>query len=373
MNIETANLGGLRSLGKGLRPPSDSGRTPGGVLLLASPQTIDCAGKAGARTVAKVSFALLPGDDLVGGEDLLEQGLVGEIVGEALEFHAGREGDRGSAGQADDRDLVTGGALAGDPLQHQLGVAALQQVQDAGHEKTRKRRPCRMSSAISVGETFTTGWPASFQSGSVGTASASTWKGMPRRLRFSRKRAMSSPSTRSSVSASSRWTAGPRRTNVTVFSPATTPTPMRMASKARCDVRGSHAITTRTGWSSSAIRTGGSVQRNEAIGAVDQVGQHHQAAVGDPVGVAQGQATLLTAVRAHEDLGAAVGQRADARIVERAHAVVDQVEVQLGAARQRRVGESDRGLEITMFGAGGEQQPELLLGEIHRPPSVTFG
>src|SRR5262245_52077596 len=337
------------------------------IAKLASPQTIGCAGKAGVRSPG------LPGDDSVGVEDALEQGFVGEIVGNALEFHAGRENDGRSAGQANDAHFVAGGLLAGDHVQYQLGVLALQQMQDARHEKTRKRRPCRMSAAISAGDTLTTGWPASFQSGSVGTAVASTWKGMPSRLRFSRKRAMSSPSIRSSVSASSRWTAGPRSTNVTVFSPATTPTPIRIASKARCDVRGSHAITTRTGWSSSAIRTGGSVQRDEAIGPVDQVRQHHETAVGDPIGVAQRQAALLTAVRAHEELRAAVGQRADARIVERAHAVIDQVEIQLGAAGQSRVGESDRRFQIAMLGASGEQQPELLLGEIHRPPSVTSG
>jgi hypothetical protein len=60
-----------------------------------------------------------------------------------------------------------------------------------------------------------------------------------------------------------------------------------------------------------------------------------EATVGDPVGVAQRQPALLTAVRAHEDLGAAIGQRPDARIVERPDAVVDQVEVELGAARER--------------------------------------
>src|SRR5262245_52608609 len=346
MSIAIDKLGGLRELEGGLRPPSDSRRAPGGALLVAFPQPKrqDCAGKAGARAVA----SLLPGDDLIRGEDALEQGFVGKIVGNALEFDSGREGNRRGARQADDGHLVTGGVLAGDHVQHQLGIVPLQQVQDARHEKTRKRRPCRMSSATSACETLTIGCPASFQSGSAGTAPASTWKGMPSRLRFSRKRAMSSPSTRSSVSASSRWTAGPRNTNVTVFSPATTPTPMRMASKARCEVRGSHAITTRTGWSSSAIRTGGSVQRDETIRAVDQVGQHHQAAVGDPVGVAQGQAALLTAVRAHEELGAAIGQRADARIVERAHAIVDQVEVQLRAAGQGRVRESDRRLEVAV-------------------------
>jgi hypothetical protein len=148
---------------------------------------------------------------------------------------------------------------------------------------------------------------------------------------------------------------------------------MRMASNARCEERGSHAITTRTGWSSSAIRAGGAVQRDEAIGAVDQVRQHDQTAVGDAVGVAQRQSALLAAVRAYEDLGAAIGQRPDAWVVEDAHTVVDQVEVELSAARQCGVRQAEGGLEIAMLGARRKQEPEFLLGEVHRAPSVTSG
>src|SRR5438552_12412885 len=183
----------------------------------------------------------LPGDDLIGLEDGLEELLPRELVGHAPRADAGGRGD-GAAGQQDEGDGVAGRLLLGDDLERQRGVGALEQMEHAGHQKTMKRRPRRMSAAISARATRTTGWPPSFQSGSVGIASASTWNGMPSRLRLSRNLAMSSPSTRSSVSASSRWTAGPRSTKVTSFSPATTPTPIRIASNARCEDRGSQAI-----------------------------------------------------------------------------------------------------------------------------------
>src|SRR4029450_4482654 len=300
----------------------------------------------------------LPGDYLISGEDAIEQGVVREIARDLQDRDTTGRRDGGRAWQADQRHVVAGAALLVEDARQQLDVVALEQVEDAGHEKTRKRRPCRTRLAICSREISITGCLASFQSASAGTALRSTWNGMPSRLRFSRNRAMSSPSTRSSVSASSRWTAGPRSTNVTAFSPATTPTPMRMASNARCETRGSHAITTRTGWS-SAIQAGRSVQRDEAIGAVDQVRQHHETAVGDPVAIAQRQPALLAAVRAPQDPGAAIGQAPDARIVERPDAVVDQIEIQLRAPRERCIGQSEGGLEIAMLGTGREQQREF--------------
>ena len=39
---------------------------------------------------------------------------------------------------------------------------------------------------------------------------------------------------------------------------------------------------------------------------------------------------------------------------------------QLGAAREGGLGQADRGLEVRVIGAGGEQQTEFLPGEIHR-------
>src|SRR5690242_20046792 len=313
--------------------------------------------------------ATLPGDDLVGLEDALEQGLPAELVGDAVHADAGRQGRRGRAGEQDHRDLVAGGLLLRDDVERRRGIGALEQVEDACHQNTMKRRPWRMSSAILARETRTTGWPLSFQSGSPGIASSSTWNGTSSRLRLSRNFAMSSPSIRSSVSASSRCTPGPRSTKVTSFSPATTPTPMRMASKARCEVRGSAAITTRTGCSSA---TGArSVQRHEAVGAVDQVRQHDETTVRHAIAVGERPAALLTAVGAHEYLGAAVGERAHAGIIHRGHAVVDQVEIQLRAPGQGRVGESDRRLQVRMIEPGGEHETEFLLGEIHRRPSVA--
>src|SRR6185295_12912983 len=212
-----------------------------------------------------------PRNHLVGLEDLFEQAVPGELLGHTPGGDAGRHG-RGGAGQQRQCDEITRRALMADHLEGQRGIAGLEQMEDAGHQNTMKRRACRSSAPMSARETSTTGWRLSFQSGSVGTAVSSTWNGTSSRLRFSRNLAMSSPSTSSSVSASSRCTAGPRSTKVTSFSPATTPTPM--ASKARPEVRGSTPITTTTGWGS-----GTSVQRDEAVGAVDQVGQYDQAAV----------------------------------------------------------------------------------------------
>src|SRR5688500_12415055 len=140
---------------------------------------------------------------------------------------------------------------------------------------------------------------------------------------------MSSPSTRSSVSSSIRWTAGPVSTSITSFSPATMPTPIRMASKARPDTRGSHEMRMKTGCSGSTGER--SVQRDEAIRAVDQVREHHEAAVRHGVGLAERHVALLAAVGAHEELGAAPGEPLDPRVIERAHAVVDQVEIEIGA------------------------------------------
>src|SRR2546425_1025186 len=171
------------------------------------------------------------------------------------------------------------------------------------------------------------------------------------------------------ASPASRWTAGPASTNVTSFSPATMPIPIRMASKARPVARGSWVMRTRTGSSATTTR---SVESDEALGRVDQIREHHEAAVGHAVRVVERDAPLLAAVRAHEELGAAIGQRAHARVVERAHAVVDQVEVEIGAAREGGLRETDGGVEIRrVLGTRGEQHPELFLRQIHRGRSVA--
>src|SRR5688572_13122177 len=296
------------------------------------------------RAAGMAGRPVLPGDDLIGFEDRLEELVVRELVRDAAERGAGGQRRYGGAVERDDRHGVTLGELARDGGERQLDVAVLQEVEGPRHQKTRERRARRTSSVISSRPTRTTGWPSTFQSASAGTEPASTWKGTPSRLRFSRNFAMSSPSTRSSVSASSRWAAEPVSTKVTAFSPATMPTPIRMASNARPERRGSAEIRTRTG--SSLTGWARSVQRDEAIGAVDEVGEHHQAAVRDAIGVVERDAPLLAAVRADEQLRAARGQRLDARILERAHAVVDEVEVDAGAARERGSGQTQRGLEV---------------------------
>src|SRR6185503_1615226 len=181
----------------------------------------------------------------------------------------------------------------------------------------------------------------------------STWKGMSRRLRLARNRAMSSPSTRSSVSSSRRWTPAPRRTKLTSFSPATMPRPMRIASLARCVVRGSAAIRTSTG--ASAATWGRSVQRDEAIGAVDEIGQHHEAAVADSLVLGERDAALLAAIGAHEEPRAPRGERLHAWIVEEADALVDQVEVQICAGVQGGFRQADGVGVIAVLGAGGHE------------------
>ena len=62
-------------------------------------------------------------------------------------------------------------------------------------------------------------------------------------------------------------------------SPATTPSAIRMASFARWETRGSSEIRTRTGCRAATL-----VEREEAVGGVDDVRQHDEAAVGGLVG-----------------------------------------------------------------------------------------
>src|SRR5581483_6857958 len=315
----------------------------------------------------------LPGDHLVGREDLLQEAVVAPLVGNAVDGGPGGP-RRGRAVEHGHADLLAGLELALDGRRRQPGVGAgLHDVEDAGHQKTRKRRAPRTSSAIRSRVTGTTGWPSAFQSGSDGIAAASTWKGTPSVLRVARNLAMSSPSTSSSVSASSRWTAPSVSTRVTWFSPATTPTPIRMASNARWERRGSAEMSTRTGSGPATSAPRGTlVQGDEAVGAVDDVRQHHQAAVREVGRVLQGDAALLAAVGAHEEPGAAAGQRPDARVVQGPDAVVDEVEVEVGAPVERRPGQAQGRLEVrAVIGAGGEQQAQLLPGQVHRPRSLT--
>src|SRR5882762_263873 len=311
----------------------------------------------------------LPGHDLIRLEHGLQEPLVRPLARDPVHGDAGGQDRQGGAGQERDADGVAGGELALDGGPRKRGIACLEHVERARHQKAMNRRDARTRSAICSRVTGTTTWPSAFHSGSVGTAEASTWNGTPSRLRLARNFAMSSPSTRSSVSPSSRWTAGPTSTKVTSFSPATMPMPMRMASKARPVARGSWVMRTRTGSSATTTR---SIESDEALGRVDQIGEHHEAAVGHAVGVVEREPALLAAVGAHEQLGAAVGQRAHARIVERTHAVVDQVEIEIGAARERGLGQTDGGVEIRrVLGTGGQQHPELLLRQIHRGRSVA--
>src|SRR5438876_1533029 len=309
------------------------------------------------------SVSRLPGDDLVRREDLLEERVPRELVGHALDPDARGQHRKRGAVQERDGDPVAGAerALDGDP--DEVGIATLEEMEGGGHQKTMKLRAWRIRSAMSSRLTGTTGCLSAFQSEACGMAEASTWKGTPSRRRVPRNLGISSPSTGASVSSASRCPAPAVSTNVTWFSPATPPTPMRMASKARCDVRGSLAMSTRTGEPDT------SVQCDEAVGAVDDIGQHDEAAVRHVGGVFQGDATLLAAVGAGEQLDAARGQRAQTAIGERAHAVVDQIQVHVGAAVERGLGEAECGGEVRMLGRRRDHQPELFAGQLHRGSS----
>src|SRR2546425_351756 len=343
---------------------------------LTPPPTPDHQPHRSASAGTPRSPGLLPGDDLVRGEDLLEELLVGDVVGDAVNTDA--RGQRRSGGAVEERhgDLVAGLDLAGDGRQRHRRVVSLEQVQDGGgHQKTMERRACPTSSVIWSRVTTTTGCPSVFQSGSLGTAVSSTWDGIPSCLSVLRNLAISSPSISSSVSPSSRWTAPSVRTKVTAFSPDTTPIPMRIASNARWVTRGSHEMSTRTGCSSDTrpARPDKLIQGDEAIGPVDDVRQHDQAAVGEVGRVLQRDPTLLASVGAYEELGAAPGQPADAGVVERPDAVVDEVKVQAGASVQGRLGQPHRGPEVRMIGSGGQQDAEFFSGEIHRWSSLAPG
>src|SRR5215510_1812266 len=319
----------------------------------------------GWMSTETVNGSRLPGDDLVRREDLLEQRIPRELFGHALNANAGRQRRETGSVQERDADPVAGSERALDRRPRKSGIATLVEVEDRGHQKTMKLRARRIRSAMSSRLTGTTGCFSMFQSALGGIADASTWKGTPICRRLARNLAISSPSTSSSVSSSSKWTAPSVNTNVTSFSPATTPTPIRMASKARCDVRGSLAMSTRTGEPDT------SVQRDEAVGAVDEIGQHDEPAVRHVGGVFQRNAALLTSVRAGEQLDAARGQRAQPTIGQGAHTVVDEIEVHVGTALERGIGEADCGGEVWMLGRRRHHQPELFPGQLHRASSLT--
>jgi len=99
------------------------------------------------------------------------------------------------------------------------------------------------------------------------------------------------------------------------------------------------------------------VEGDEPLAAVDQVRQHHQAAVGRLVG--DRQTASLAAVGADEELGAPATQLQDPLVVDVGHAVVHEVQVEVGAALERGAAEPQAGVEIRVLGLRGEQETEL--------------
>src|SRR6266545_5544529 len=266
---------------------------------------------------------------MIAFEDQIQQGIIVEVGAEAL--------DRGAGGWR---------------------RVDLDEMEEPGHQNTMNRFALATSAAIPSGVMAVTGCPSAFQDGPAGVESCSTRKGMPSFLSAVRNLAMSSPSTRSSVSSSRRWTAGPVSTMSSGVSPATMPSAMRMASFARWETRGSSEIRTRTGCRAATL-----VEREETVGGVDDVGQHHEAAVGGLV--RQRLAALLAAVGADEELGAAIGQGLHARIFHAGHAVVDQVEVHLGAAVERHAADPDDRVEVGMLGRRRNHETKLALRQVH--------
>src|SRR6266581_3409168 len=295
---------------------------------------------------------------MIAFEDQIQQGVVVEIGAEALDRGAGR---RGYLRPVQQHDRHPGARLARVFLDHGAREGrrvGLHEMKEARHQNTRNRFALATSAAMPSGVMGSTVCPSAFQDASAGAASFSTWKETPSFLSAARNLAMSSPSTRSSVSSSRRWTAGPVSTMSRGVSPATMPSAMRMASFARWETRGSSEMRTRTGCRAATL-----VERDEAIGGVDDVGQHHEAAVGGLVG--QRLAALLAPVGADEQLGAPIGQGLHARIFHAGHAVVDQVEIHLGAALERRATEADGGVEVGMPRRRRNHETELTLRQLH--------
>src|SRR5262249_29339106 len=240
----------------------------------------------------------------------------------------GRKGRRLGAVEQDDGHRGAGLSRVGfDDRSGQGRGIPLHQVQKGGHQKTMKREAPDTRTAMASVAMGTTGLPSVFHPGSEGSGVDWTWNGMPSFLSDARYFAMSSPSTRSSVSSSRRCVAGRVSTIRTSFSPATTPSAMRIASLARWDTRGSSEMTTRVGWRSATgcrVTSRGDatlgvdaalVQREKALGAVDEVGQHDEATIGRLLG--ERLTALLAPVGADEQLESALGQPLHARIFDR--------------------------------------------------------
>src|SRR5262249_25113135 len=165
---------GLRRRPQGIQREDPRGDPDGLARRVPEPMT---AAWAGAR---------LPGHDLVGFEDELEQLRVRGIALEAADRHTGRQSDAGAARQDNDRDTVAGEHVAVEHRARQGRVGSLHEMQYRGHQNTRKRRPRWTRAAISSRVTGMTVCPSAFQVGSAGTASFSTWNGTPSDLRFAR-------------------------------------------------------------------------------------------------------------------------------------------------------------------------------------------
>src|SRR5438034_20380 len=164
---------------------------------------------------------------MIACEDQVQQGAVVETGAKALDLGAGGgAGGQECAGPVQEHDRHACAGQAYLLLDHGAGErrrVGLDEMEKAGHQNTRYRWALATSAAIPSGVMGATGCPSAFQDASAGAASFSTWKETPSFLSAARNLAMSSPSTRSSVSSSRRWTAGPVSTMSRGVSPAAMP------------------------------------------------------------------------------------------------------------------------------------------------------
>src|SRR5262249_33354867 len=153
----------------------------------------------------------------MGGEDQVEEIVIVEITrrepadGDA----AGQGGRRGPVEQHDEDAGALLSRVGLDDGCCERCRIGFEQVERGGHQNAMIRDAVVKSCAMPGASIGTIGWRSAFHPGSAGWDDASTWNGMPSFLSEARILRMSSPSTRSSVSSSSRWTAGPESTTTT--------------------------------------------------------------------------------------------------------------------------------------------------------------
>src|SRR5262252_7450264 len=166
------------------------------------------------RTDRRGAAGELPGDDAIALEDQIQQSRVAEaVVAESHDANAVRQLGTRRVVEEHDGDVECGlPAVLLDDGGGEWVRVALEEMEELRHQNTMKREARESRAAIPATLTGMSRWPSAFQPASRGSADSSTWKGTSSLSSDARYFAISSPSTRSSVSSSRRWTAGPVRT-----------------------------------------------------------------------------------------------------------------------------------------------------------------